>query len=295
MEASKVIHTVCFRPGEVVESLKGTHLGEGDYWTLIRGEDVDVLKPDGSTLLKFCYLALPAVVCKDAYPALRKAARETRNRGTAAGSGSMRPIREDGSRSNTSESEPVSSGIIGAMDASPRFPVCRTTAFTRQHMDKWRTAQPFLRAVSSVFQSECPERFAVQMAVWNETPDQVKIRGTVFTTVTVNKNFQTAVHKDEGDLHKGFGVMSVLSAGNYSGGYLVFPKYRVAVDMRTRDVLLADVHEYHGNTPIVGVTGEFERVSTVLYYRSNMRFCGTPATELERAKNRRPGDRLNGR
>ena len=36
------------------------------------------------------------------------------------------------------------------------------------------------------------------------------------------------------------------------GGCLVFPKYRIAVDIRSQDVLLCDVHEYHGNSPITG-------------------------------------------
>jgi hypothetical protein len=73
---------------------------------------------------------------------------------------------------------------------------------------------------------------------------------------------------------------------------LVFPQYRVAVDLGTRDVLLADVHEWHGNTPLVGAGGEYERVSCVFYYRTGMRHCRPPAEELEWARRRRPGERL---
>jgi len=200
-------------------------------------------------------------------------------------------MKADGSISSTNQSPEVLSGAIGFLDR----PICRTTVFTAREIDDWMRIKPFIRAVDKVFRDNAPERYAAQLKAVKQTPSEFVIRGTAFTTVTVNRNFRTAAHKDEGDLPEGFGVMSVLSAGNYSGGYLVFPKYRVAVDMRTRDVLLADVHEYHGNTPLVGVEGGFERISTVLYYRSNMRFCGTPARELKRAKNRRPGDRLNGR
>jgi hypothetical protein len=35
--------------------------------------------------------------------------------------------------------------------------------------------------------------------------------------------------------------------------------------MRDRDVLLADVHEWHGNTPLLGVPGGYQRISTVFY------------------------------
>lgn len=77
------------------------------------------------------------------------------------------------------------------------------------------------------------------------------IAGTAFTAVTVNRDFRTAVHKDRGDLRAGFGVLTALRAGTFSGCHLVFPAYRVAVDLRTRGVLLCNVHEWHGNSPLV--------------------------------------------
>jgi hypothetical protein len=43
--------------------------------------------------------------------------------------------------------------------------------------------------------------------------------------------------------------------------------------MRSQDVLLADVHEYHGNTTIIGEEGKYQRISTVMYFRTNMRNC----------------------
>ena len=46
----------------------------------------------------------------------------------------------------------------------------------------------------------------------------------------------------------------------------MFPKYRIAVDLRGRDVLIADNTEAHGNTAIVGVSGPFERVSVITYF-----------------------------
>jgi hypothetical protein len=148
------------------------------------------------------------------------------------------------------------------------------TEYTAKDVQGWFGVLPFIRAVDDVFQRELPDRYEAQMRAVQETPSEYIIPGTVFTTVTVNRNWRTAVHKDKGDLKDGFGVMSVLDAGEYQGGYLCFPKWRVAVDMRSQDVLLADVHEYHGNTPISGEEGEYERLATVLYYRTNMRRCG---------------------
>jgi hypothetical protein len=46
---------------------------------------------------------------------------------------------------------------------------------------------------------------------------------------------------------------------------------------------------------IAGEEGEYERLSCVFYYRSHMRHRGTPAQELEWAKNRKRGESLSPR
>jgi Spy/CpxP family protein refolding chaperone len=91
-------------------------------------------------------------------------------------------------------------------------------------------------------------------------------------------------------LKQGFGVMSCMRRGRFEGCYFVFPKYRIALDMGTGCVLCADVHEWHGNSPIKGNKGMFERVSLVLYYREQLKRCGTAAQELERSKKRPQSD-----
>ena len=104
--------------------------------------------------------------------------------------------------------------------------------------------------------------------------------------MTVNKNWQTAVHQDAGDFPDGLGNLTVLEAGDYTGGYFCLPQYRVAVDVRNYDCLLADVHTWHGNTPIIPVKPgrRFVRLSLVMYYRNDMIFCGSVEEELARAK-----------
>jgi hypothetical protein len=73
--------------------------------------------------------------------------------------------------------------------------------------------------------------------------------------------------------------------GAFEGGELIFPQYGIAVEIETGDVLLADVHEWHGNAPLVGVDGSYERISTVMYYRRKMLQCGTDEEEAVK-KNR---------
>jgi hypothetical protein len=319
-------------PDEQADALAGTLLGDDSYDRLVAGEDATVLRPDGSPLLVLRRNALPLALCEAGYHALRGAANETDNRGLAAGLNTdgrakSYPMKRDGTISNTNTSKtrlhlvpdgktrtgqyaivkkdgtlsaqnralPIQSGVVGYFDRSARFPYCRQTAFTIAEADKFAAALPLVRAIDAVFAEAVPDRYAAQRARADATPADFVIAGTAFTTITVNRNWQTAVHKDAGDLREGFGCLVALRAGKFDGCHLVFPKYRTAVDLRTRDVLLCDFHEWHGNSPIRGVPGAFERLSLVFYYREHMAACGTAAEELERAKRRKPGTPLRDR
>ena len=50
------------------------------------------------------------------------------------------------------------------------------------------------------------------------------------------------------------------AAGDFSGGELVLPRFRIAFALRPGDLLIFDAEEVHGNLPIIG-----ERVSLALY------------------------------
>lgn len=272
-------------PDETADALKGTFIDDDSYDLLIAGEDADVLKPDGEPLLMLRRGVLDPDLCRDAYGALKRAARPSRNRGAAAG-GRRR-------RGNTLESKPVLSGIAGFYDRSAREPFCRTTEFTRDNLPGWRRVLPLVRSADRVFRENCPDRYAAQMRAVRRTPPEWVIPGTSFSTITVNKNYATAVHKDAGDYRPGFGVLTVVRYGAFTGGLLVFPKFRVAVDIQTADVLLADVHQWHGNTPLRRGRGFFSRLSVVMYFREKMTDCLPPAAELEWAKDRRDGEPLD--
>ena len=45
-----------------------------------------------------------------------------------------------------------------------------------------------------------------------------------------------------------------------------------------------DAHEWHGNTELDLKSADAERISLVLYYRTNMLQCGTAEEEIEKAK-----------
>lgn len=289
---------------EQADELAGMKLDDNSYRQVIKS-DADVYKPDGTLLLKFRKHVIPYNTAARAYPALRKAAGLSSNRGMAAGfiqqnkaddlnkntpmaqvaPTRYRRVRQDGTLSNTVSAAAVHSGIIGYFDRYPRMPFCRQTAFNIDHFAEFRDdIFPYIKAIDGLYAELVPEAYQRQAAITARTSEDFVIRGTAFTTVTVNKNWQTAVHKDAGDFPEGFGNLAVIEAGKYEGGYTCFPKYRVAVDVRTSDFLAMDVHEWHGNTPMRGLTKRYERVSVVCYYREDMWKCGTAEQELERAR-----------
>ena len=155
-------------------------------------------------------------------------------------------------------------------------PLCRTTQFTKEEVDKWARTIPLIQQADKWFQRLVPDRHAVQLTRAKKTP-QYQIANTAYSTITLNYDWRTACHKDKGDLEEGFGNLLVLEKAKsgfpdcpgFTGGLLGFPRWGVAVDVRQGDFLAMDVHEWHCNTEVQG-TG---RLSVVCYLRKGMIKC----------------------
>jgi hypothetical protein len=248
-----------------------------------------VLMPDGRPLCIY----LPGLLSSSmqtVYPTLRRIKMTTDNRGLASGT---QRVNAGGNRTRTM---PVMSGIMGSMDAGPGRGYCRLTNYTREHVQEWTAMIPFLQDVAREFHRYIPERYREQQLQANKTEDDWIIPGTPFTTITINNSYSTGVHTDKGDLDEGFSCLVVGRSGNYTGGWLCFPEYRVGVDMRHGDLLLMDAHQWHGNTQMTCECGKVlsrapcklcasERVSVVCYYRTKMTRCGTREDENQKRRN----------
>lgn len=265
--------------------------------------DAQVFKPSGDRLMLLCRGALSQGSADAAYPLLHDLRKhKTGNRPSYTGDTGTHQnnVRKDGVRSRTNRVRrdlEVSSNILGFFDRSPRFPFCRESAFSKQNHEQWGACRPLIQEVATLFAEHIPERQRAQAEAAERTHPAYVIPGTPFTTLTVNNTIAAAYHRDAGDYKPGFGVMCVLRRGEYTGGDLVLPAYGVGVDLQDRDVIFFDVHELHGNLPILGVgeasepeKGGYERISVVFYFREKMVDCLSPAEELERAKRLRGGD-----
>jgi hypothetical protein len=269
-------------PRAEVNALEGKdlYIAHYDRDRVIRGT-ATVLKPNGKPLLIYVKDALTPDICRDAFNAIKDLRfSKTDSRGSAAGGGSYRRTRKDGTLSRTVRRRGMYSEVMGFLDPQPRKPHCRMTAFTRNNLPAFGALQPLIVAVNDIFQKLAPDRWQAQHEYVRCAPDFV-IPGTVFTSVTINRSERTAGHRDSNDYRRGFGVMVVLEGGHYNGAELIFPRYRIAVDMRERGVCLADVHELHGNAPQIDHKDSV-RFAFVFYSRDRMHECGTVEEEKQR-------------
>jgi hypothetical protein len=186
--------------------------------------------------------------------------------------------------SDTTYANVVLSGIAGWFDRYPRIPYGRATAYTQNSYDKFKLSFPFLQTLDRGFAELLPQRHSAQRAAADKIDPAFLVPQTVFTTITVNKTFRTAAHRDAGDFTNGLSNLLVLSNnGNYTGGYLILPEVRIAVNVRPGDLLLVNNHEYiHGNTPIELQDETAERVSLVCYLREKMLELGSKEYEDHR-------------
>ena len=273
---------------EQAAKLKTQYLNDSHYNTLITNDADGYDAYTGALLFRYRKGVIPYDLLKTGYESFKDSIELTESRGAASGSSHKR-IRKDGSVSNITVGNKVESGSVGYMDKSAMIHYCRKTAFAKKYFDKFKAGIPFVQFIDQKYKELCPEHYARQKAIALGTNQNYVIADTSFTTVTVNKNFRTAVHQDAGDFQEGFGNLIVYREGHYDGGHFVLPEYAVAIDMQNTDLLFVDVHKWHGNTEYTNRSDDWMRVSFVLYYREYMYKCKGPKEQLEEIKQDKTG------
>ena len=208
-------------------------------------------------------------------------------------------IKKEGGVSKMRVNNQVSSSAIGYFDADNKMSKtpCRLTYFSKHNYDTYQKGFPFLEKIDKLYKELVPDAHERQYERATKKP-HLKISDTAFSTVTINRNFRTALHRDANDFRGGFGNLTVIERGKYQGGYTVFPQYGVGINLRNNDFVVMDVHQWHSNTPMyetdedkeynkslpkvykdnpdVGTAGIYElytRLSFVCYLREKILNC----------------------
>lgn len=303
---------------EFGEKYEGTWFDEKDVDQIIK-EDADVyaIQDDGTEKLlgKFRKKVIPKETVQLGWDAFRLLAIPSRNRGASAGPidlkgkywSKRKPAEtnkwatrymQDGKLSKMRVNNVVASGVLGYYESTAFLDAaCRMTSYTRNGLKNFFHGMPFLKTIDAQFKKLVPESYEKQLKALRKH-NMYQIDDTAFSTVTVNLNFRTALHKDAGDYKEGFGNLSVIEWGKYHGGYTILPRYRIGFDVRSGDFLAMDVHEWHTNTPmyeteedkefnkqlpkiqtrdpesgVVGSDKNFQRLTFVCYFREKIANC----------------------
>lgn len=253
-----------------IKAREGTYFSEKDADTIF-DTDVDVYAkdpeaPGGKRLLaRLRKNVIPHDVVKLAWKNFYNAASASRNRGAAAGpidlksaywkkrkpteiNGHSARYMENGKVSKMRVNNNVFSSVLGYFEQTPFMKLpCRLTSYTQKYFEQYKAGIPYIQEIDQLFKKLVPDRYQVQYKQAKEN-QSFQIADTAFSSVTMNRNFRTGLHMDDGDMRKGFGNLSVIERGRYHGGYTLFPRYKVGFDLRTGDFLAMDVHEWHCNT-----------------------------------------------
>lgn len=169
---------------------------------------------------------------------------------------------ENGSVSKYKISNNCKSMIAGYYDKSKRTknptPTIRLTSFCEKHPKEWENIIIYIQYIDKLYSKLCEEDY-----INRKKAKYGVIDDTIFTTLTINYNFRTACHTDNGNA--GYSILT--TTGKWSGCYLGYPQYGVCVNVEEGDLLIMNPYEYHCNTEFIG---ESDRMSIVTYSRSGI-------------------------
>ena len=151
----------------------------------------------------------------------------------------------------------------------------------RHQAEHYAKVMPLIRLVNGIYARVLPKEYAAASR-HQVARKRFRQAGTTFTTVTVNRNLPTALHKDTRN-HPGLIAMTTLAAPGTTGGEFCFPQYALKVPVKPGDLLIAATsREWHCNlSPVVGL-----KFSVVCYKLrlSNLKMLRTFKIKLIKAR-----------
>ena len=255
---------------EEMEKIKDTTINSSMIHTIIN-KNAEIYKEDGTLLLKFIKGAIKDgnTFYNNIKPFIGKY--KSNNRGGV--SGSKKKSVKHNPDTNTmifgymDTWSPMQKFIFKKLNFKPSINV-RETMYNMDEPEKYKKVIPFIQQIDKLYKKNIPIHYKKQRKKADETP--FKIDNTAFTTITVNLNFKTMIHKDKGDDEEGFGNLTVIKKGEYDGGETCFPQYGIGVNVQDGDILFMDVHEWHGNLPLKNKSKDSERMSVICYLRKGV-------------------------
>ena len=138
--------------------------------------------------------------------------------------------------------------------------VCVRTEFDKKYKQPQENLL-YWEQLSMLYKLYAPGQYRIQESVF---PCPGRMGDSIFTTVTANYNWQSGLHVDIGNLPT---LTCFVVHGDFEGGELCFPEYKVGFKVKPGDLLLFNGSEMHGNLPILSG----ERLSLCCYVRKSLK------------------------
>ncbi len=155
------------------------------------------------------------------------------------------------------------------------------TKAIRAQDEHYQKILPLIRLMNGIYARVLPKQY-VEAGRHKLSREEFRQAGTSFTTVTVNRNCPTALHKDIRN-HPGLIAMTTVAAPSTTGGEFCFPQYALKVPVKPGNLLIAATsREWHCNlSPVVGL-----KFSVVCYRKrlSNLKMLRTYEIKIRKAR-----------
>jgi hypothetical protein len=227
--------------------------------------DTVVAAPDGTIMA----LLLTKRVAPELYEEAQEVAMIVNDlldkRSTAVGSKAMARVK-NGHRGNFDvtpngvmkilDRDDAREGLLGAMAGTAGRPP-RNSKLSDKRPELLDRLRALRLRVDHLHAKYLPTPYGYQRAVVKEAPE-FRLGHSAYSSAYIVKHVRCGYHRDPQNLR---GALSaLLPLGNFTGGELVLPRWRIAFAFKPGDVLFFDPQELHGNTPIEG-----DRASLVWY------------------------------
>jgi hypothetical protein len=171
----------------------------------------------------------------------------------------------------------IYSNILGMFDRSARNPYGRMSATTARNTKQFEAHKGFYRQVSDLYKSVLPTEWKFINNVMSQAKDErYNLFGTVFSTITINYNFETFAHFDGNNCEGGVAVLTAMTnesypGEKYGGANFVMPALGLAFNIRHSDFLIADNQSImHGETARIDKCDDLDRIIFVFYSRAGV-------------------------
>lgn len=264
-----------------VKKLEGCYI-DSNYYDSIISEDCDGYWKDDKNELQFIFSfrkkKIPNKLSLLALEAFRKfSMTKKENRGSAAGNVCLDKLpkyvskidssrtmknriyfyKKNGELSKQTISNMSPSNIAGFFDypySHSSIKRCKASLFLTKYKEKWLSVLPYIEYINELYKNISPFLYKTQLEKSLSIPEYV-IPKTVFSTITMNYSWRSAIHLDKHNLKykDGAAILTIvednLNNNKYTGCYLGYPQFGFAIDVREGDILITNNQSgWHGNT-----------------------------------------------